>query len=104
MLCRKHRVQTPYLLGSAVTGTFDPAHSGLDFLVKFLPDAGRTGFKDGYFGLRDDLASLLGRPVDFIESGTLGNPCVIATAEQSKAPLYAAARCPGLADGHTSGV
>lgn len=90
-LCRTHRVRSLHIFGSASTDTFDPTHSDLDFLVEFLPDAARTGLSGAYFALRDDLAALLGRPIDLIEAGAVSNPFVLETIDRSKAALYAAA-------------
>jgi len=90
-LCARHRVRALSLFGSAATLDFDPEGSDIDFLVEFLPDAPRTGLSGAYFALRDDLAALLGRPVDLLETTALTNPHVAATVEQSKVPLYAAA-------------
>ena len=37
--CRKYHVKSLYLYGSAVTGTFEPGLSDLDFMVEFAPEA-----------------------------------------------------------------
>ena len=90
-LCERHRVRSLALFGSAATGTFDPARSDIDFLVEFLPDAPRTGLAGAYFALREELATLLGRPVDLLEASALTNPFVAESIQQAKVPLYAAA-------------
>ena len=49
-LCRRYRVRTLELFGSAADGTFDPVRSDLGFLVDFLPlDDGQLA--PDYFGL-----------------------------------------------------
>ena len=90
-LCKRHRGRTLHLFGSATTPDFDPATSDFDFLVEFLPDAPRTGLSGAYFALREDLAALMGRPVDLVETTALTNPYVAASIERTKVPIYATA-------------
>ena len=72
-LCRRHRVLRLALFGSATRDDFDPQRSDFDFLVDFEPlPPGEHA--DSYFGLLEALESLLGRPVDLVESSTLRNP------------------------------
>lgn len=89
-LCRQHRVQRLFLVGSATGGEFDASRSDVDFLVEFEPHP-RRGFDDVYLLLKEDLERLLGRPVDLIERHCVHNPYVRASMERSKVPLYAAA-------------
>jgi predicted nucleotidyltransferase len=90
-LCRQNRVRQLFLVGSATSeGGFDPARSDIDFLVEFEPHE-RKGFDDVYFVLREELETLLGRKVDLIERGCVRNPYVLASLENTKVPLYAAA-------------
>ena len=77
------------LFGSAATATFDPARSDVDLLVEFEPgDPPQT--LDDYFGLKESLEALLGRPVDLVMPGAVRNPYVRADIERSRRPLYAA--------------
>lgn len=89
-LCRRKRVRSLWLFGSAVTSDFDPASSDLDFLVEFQP-LSPEDHSDAYFGLLDDLRMMFGLPVDLAEVGALRNPYFRAAVESSKVPLYAAA-------------
>lgn len=89
-LCRKHRVQRLFLIGSAIGEDFDTSRSDVDFLVEFEPHP-RRGFDDVYFLLKEDLERLLGRPVDLIERHCVRNPVVRSSMERTKVPLYAAA-------------
>ncbi|HEU0155554.1 MAG TPA: nucleotidyltransferase family protein [Stellaceae bacterium] len=89
-LCRRFHVRRLDLFGSAARGDFDPERSDLDFLVEFdraHPDALslRT-----YFGLKEGLEGLLGRPVDLVEPGAVRNPYLKASIEGSREPVYAA--------------
>lgn len=88
-LCRRFGVRRLDVVGSAARGAdFDPARSDVDFLVEYAPEAAPS--LGAFFGLRDALASLLGRPVDLIMTSGLRNPFVRAEMERSRAPLYAA--------------
>jgi predicted nucleotidyltransferase len=89
-LCHRFHVRRLDLFGSAARGDFDASRSDLDFLVEFdygHPDALslRT-----FFGLKDSLESLFGRPVDLVESTALRNPYLKADVEASRELLFEA--------------
>ena len=42
-----------------------------------------------FFALRDELAALLGRPVDLVMAGSLTNPFVKAEVDRNREPVYA---------------
>jgi uncharacterized protein len=87
-LCRRRHVTRLEVFGSAVRDDFDPEHSDIDFLVEFdLQDARAL---DTYFGLKEDLESLLGRPVDLVMPSAVRNPFVRARIESQRQLLYAA--------------
>ena len=85
---RRHRVRRLSVFGSAVTDRFDPQDSDADFLVEFDGPAG-THFDD-YFGLKEDLEALLGRPVDLVMKSALENPYFAASVTASAVEIYAA--------------
>ena len=89
-VCRRHHVQRLDLFGSAATGKgFDPARSDLDFLVTFAPlPAG--GYADAYFGLREALEALSGRPVDLVTEAALENPYLRRRIEKERRALFQA--------------
>lgn len=87
-ICRRHHVRRLALFGSAATEAFDPEASDVDFLVEFTEDA--EGLFDAYFGLKDDLERLVGRPVDLVMSKSLQNPFFASSVEQTRRELYAA--------------
>lgn len=89
-LCRRHRVLRLSLFGSATRDDFDPQRSDFDFLVDFedLPPGEHA---DSYFGLLQALESLLGRPVDLVESSTLRNPYLRREIEATQVLVHAAA-------------
>jgi uncharacterized protein len=62
-LCRKYGVRRLVVFGSAVTERYDDSRSDVDFLVEFADDV--TSRFDAYFGLKEALEELLGRPVDW---------------------------------------
>lgn len=87
--CRRRAVRQLELFGSAARDDFDPASSDLDFLVEF--DASTTlPALDQYFGLKEELEALFGRPVDLIMPRAVRNPYVRAEIERDRLLLYAA--------------
>ena len=88
-LCRRYRVVSLSLFGSAVREDFDPQNSDYDFLVDFeaLPPG---QYADAYFGLLEALGQLLNRPVDLVVASAIKNPYFRESVEQTKALLYAA--------------
>lgn len=87
-LCRRYGVTTLDVFGSVTRDDFDEARSDVDFLVEFDDVAGLGPLRQ-YFGFKEDLEKLLGRPVDLVE-GTIENPFVLRSVEESREPLYAA--------------
>jgi uncharacterized protein len=88
-LCRRHRVKTLEVFGSAADGTFAPDRSDLDFLVEFLPvEPGRIA--PDYFGLLHALEDLFGRKVDLVMDRAIRNPYFRRGVEQNRTPVYAA--------------
>jgi uncharacterized protein len=76
-ICTRFQVRKLEVFGSAARGTdFDPQQSDADFLVEFA-GRGTHGALEQYFGLRDALASAIGRDVDLVESNALRNPYVL---------------------------
>jgi predicted nucleotidyltransferase len=90
-LCSRFGVQSLEVFGSAADGTFDPAHSHIDFLVEFLPDEAGSLF-DSYFGLQEALEHLFARKIDLVTTSALENPDVMAVVNQSRQTVYASAR------------
>jgi predicted nucleotidyltransferase len=88
-LCRRFGVRPLDVFGSAAVGEFDPARSDVDFLVELEPPAGTSRF-EAFFGLKEALADLLGRPVDLVDPSALDNPYFAASVERSRRALYAA--------------
>lgn len=87
-LCRRLGVRRLAVFGSAATSNFDPETSDVDFLVEF-DDSVPSAF-DAYFGLKEELEILLGRPVDLVMPKSLENPHFAAAVERTRRELYAA--------------
>lgn len=87
-LCRRYGVARLELFGSATGDAFDPQRSDLDFLVEF--DADSSHLFDRYFGLKESLEALYGRPVDLVTAGALRNPYFIEAVNKSRRVVYAA--------------
>lgn len=88
-LCARHRVGRLELFGSATGPRFDPQTSDLDFLVDF-PDLEPGRRFSSYFGLKEDLEALFGRPVDLVMSRAIQNPYFLESIGPSRTLVYAA--------------
>ncbi len=89
LVCQRHRVRCLEVFGSAAVGSFDPQRSDVDLLVEFHP-LGPGEHAEAYFGLLEDLQSLLGRPVDLVMPRAIQNPYFRRAIENTREVLYAA--------------
>ena len=88
-LCRRYEVRRLDVFGSAATGAFDSQRSDVDLLVEFQPDGNITAL-DAYFGLKESLEALFGRPVDLVVAAAVANPYLRSSIERTRRTLYAA--------------
>ena len=89
-LCHRFRVRRLDLFGSAATGRgFDPARSDLDLLVAFEPMP-PVAYAEAYFGLREALEALSGRPVDLVTEAALENPHLRRRVDMERRTLFPA--------------
>lgn len=88
-VCRRRAVRRLEAFGSAVREDFDEATSDIDFLVEFDATNSLPAL-DRYFGLKEDLEILFGRPVDLVMPGAVTNPYLRAEIERDRRLLYAA--------------
>ena len=89
-LCREYGVSRLELFGSAARGRdFDPQTSDMDFLVEFTPDFPMSALKQ-FFGLAQELETLLGRHVDLVEAASVKNPFVQVAINRSREVVYGA--------------
>lgn len=89
LLCKKHRVMSFGVFGSAATGHFNET-SDLDFLVDFDPALTATQKAAAFFGLKEDLEMMFSRPVDLVTMSSLTNPYFRDSVLEERHPLYAA--------------
>jgi predicted nucleotidyltransferase len=88
-LCKKYRVKSIALFGSAASGTMNES-SDFDFLVQFSDELDVLDYADNYFSFLESLEKLLGRKIDLISANSLKNPILIKEIDRSKVELYAA--------------
>ena len=88
-LCKKYRVLTMYLFGSATTGKFNE-NSDIDLLVTFQNNVTLEEYADNYFDLMFGIEDLFERKIDMLPENTLSNPYFIRSVEQTKELIYAA--------------
>lgn len=88
-LCKKHRVMSFGVFGSAATGHFKET-SDLDFLVDFDRALTATEKAEAFFGLKEDLEVMFSCPVDLVTVSSLTNPYFRDSVLEERHPLYAA--------------
>lgn len=86
-LCRRWKVAELAFFGSVMREDFRP-DSDVDVLVTFEPLANWSLLD--LVTMQEQLATLLGRPVDLVEEPALRNPYRRSAIRQSKHVLYAA--------------
>lgn len=85
-LCKKHKVVSLYLFGSATKNNFNK-DSDIDFLVKFNT-VDLSEYFINYLSLKNSLKILLNRNIDLIEEQALKNPILINSINKSKELIY----------------
>ena len=86
-LCCQYRVQRLDLLGSAARGTFMPASSDLDFIVRF-EDTGSSDYATRYLRFAESLEVLFNRPVDLLIDQPFSNPYFREAVEEARRTVY----------------
>lgn len=86
-LCRLSGVKRLELFGSAARDDFDPEHSDFDFLVEF-DDSDQGDPLQSYFGLKEALERLLGRPVDLVMPAAVKNPYILDSINRDRQLVY----------------
>ncbi len=87
--CARHRVARLEAFGSALRQDFKPGESDLDLLVDFRP-MDPYARVEAYFGLLEELRSLLQGNIDLVMVGAVKNPHLARDIERTKQLLYAA--------------
>ncbi len=88
-LCKKHRVKSLSLFGSAAKNTMQE-ESDIDFLVQFSEDIDVLDYADNYFSLLEELENIFQRKVDLVSVKSIKNPVLKEEIYSSKVDLYAA--------------
>lgn len=86
-LCRRFRVRQLQLFGSAVTGTFVPATSDLDFIAEFA-DTQAADYADRYLDFAEALEKLFNRRVDLLTKRAIRNKYFRAEVERTSQVIY----------------
>ncbi|MDP9120516.1 MAG: nucleotidyltransferase domain-containing protein [Acidobacteriota bacterium] len=87
--CARHGVVRLDVFGSALRDDFRPEESDLDLLVELGP-MDVYARVDAYFGMLDELRTLLGLNIDLVMTGAVKNRYVAQEIERTKQTLYAA--------------
>jgi hypothetical protein len=87
--CSRYGVARLHVFGSALKADFKSDESDLDLLVEFLPMEPYARV-DAYFGLLEELRSLLNMKVDLVMAGAVKNPYIAREIERTKEVFYAA--------------
>lgn len=87
--CARYGVARLEVFGSASREDFQSDESDLDLLVEFAPMESYARV-DAYFGMLDELRTLLGRDIDLVMVGAIKNPYIARDIARTKQLLYAA--------------
>jgi predicted nucleotidyltransferase len=87
--CKHFNVVRLDIFGSALRDDFEPDRSDVDFLVDFGPMS-PFDKPDAYFGLLNELRTILGTEVDLVMVGALKNRYIRDDVNRTKQQLYAA--------------
>jgi hypothetical protein len=87
-VCQRFGVKRLEAFGSVLRNDFG-AGSDVDFVVEF--DHSQPDAFDQYFGLKEALESLVGRPVDLVVADAIRNPYFRVEVQQTKMLVYVAA-------------
>ncbi len=87
--CARFHVARLDVFGSVLRDDFEPGRSDIDFLVDFGPMSPYDK-PDAYFGLLDELRSILGTEIDLVMVGALKNRYLRDDVNRTKQQLYAA--------------
>jgi len=88
-VCARFGVARLDAFGSALREDFSVEKSDLDLLVEFGPMEPYARV-DAYFGMRDELRTLLNREIDLVMVGAVKNPYISRDIQRTKQLLYAA--------------
>jgi len=87
-VCSRFGVARLEVFGSALRERFKPGESDLDLLVEFKPMEPYARV-EAYFGMRDELRTLLKQEIDLVMVGAVKNVYISREIERTKQLLYA---------------
>jgi len=87
VLCKIHKIKYLYAFGSSVTDRFDYDKSDIDLLVQF-ENIDILEYFDNYMDFKENLETLLGRPVDLLENQAIRNPIFRRVVDRDKRLVY----------------
>lgn len=86
-VCRRFDVERLDVFGSATRPDFDPRHREVDLIVRFrAPEA--PGTAERYYGLADELETLLGSPIGLVSEQSLRNPQLLRRIATERLTLF----------------
>ena len=85
-LCKHHKVRKLYIFGSVLTDKFNDK-SDIDLLVQF-ENIDILEYFDNYMDFKENLETLLGRPVDLLENQAIRNPIFRRVVDRDKRLVY----------------
>jgi predicted nucleotidyltransferase len=88
-LCHQYGVLRLDLFGSAATGTFNEATSGLDYIATFA-DTQKPGYAKRYLHFAEALEALFGLSVDLVTDRSIRNPYFREEVDATRQPDYRA--------------
>jgi len=86
ILCKHHKVRELYIFGSVLTDKFNDK-SDIDLLVQF-ENIDILEYFDNYMDFKENLETLLGRPVDLLENQAIRNPIFRRVVDRDKRLVY----------------
>lgn len=89
-LCKKYKVRKLFVFGSILTDRFN-AESDVDFSVEFDRDSiekEKLDWADIFFGLSEELQSVLGRKIDLIVDSNVSNSYFRRELDATKQLIY----------------
>jgi uncharacterized protein len=85
-LCDKHKVKELYIFGSLLTDKFNES-SDIDLLIQF-GKVNLIEYFDNYMDLKEELETLLNRPIDLVENQAIRNPIFRRIVDREKELVY----------------
>ena len=86
-LCRNHKVNTLYAFGSSVTNNFDPESSDIDLVVE-INESDPLERGELLLSIWDRLEVFFDRKVDLLTEGSIKNPYLKKSIDETKILIY----------------